>query len=142
MSKRRRAKDLAKANPDKKRRPGAEAPISEHRRIDSTFDHSNCRGCHMLDYLGFDKDECSEEETGMVSECCLHTFINNPAGFMEEFADPMGAIVSMILLGDDRPYDIPLPNGGKLSITYRPPEAPVCVCTGARGPVSDKEADP
>lgn len=95
-----------------------------------------------MDYLGFDKDECSEEETGMVSECCLHTFINNPAGFMEEFADPMGAIVSMILLGDDRPYDIPLPNGGKLSITYRPPVGPTCACTGPRGPIADLEVDP
>ena len=142
MSKRRRTKDLAKANHEKKVRPGAEAPISKHRRIDSTFNHSNCRGCHMLGYLGFGKDECSEDDMGMVSECCLHTFINNPTGFMEEFADPMGAIVSMILLGDDTPYNIPLPNGGKISITYRPPVWPACACTGARGPVSDKEADP
>ena len=142
MSKRRSVRDLAKRNSGKRVGLRAKVSIVEDEGIGSGAIHPSCHDCHMLDYLGFNAEVCSDDELDLVNECCQCAFIDDVAGFLEAYADPMDLIASMVYLGEDRLAEIALPNGGMISIAYRPPEAPTCACTGARGPVPDKEADP
>ena len=79
MSKRRSVRDLAKRNSGKRVGLRAKVSIVEDEGIGSGAIHPSCHDCHMLDYLGFNAEVCSDDELDLVNECCQCAFIDDVA---------------------------------------------------------------